>query len=46
VPVLLGEGIPLLPPPATEARLELVRHTVYDTGIVCLQYTVKPAPQA
>jgi dihydrofolate reductase len=45
VPVLLGEGIPLLPPPATEARLELVRHTVYGTGIVCLQYTVKPSDQ-
>lgn len=43
VPVLLGDGIPLLPPPANEARLELIRHTVYGTGIVCLQYAVKTA---
>ncbi|MGA7906088.1 MAG: dihydrofolate reductase family protein [Candidatus Sulfotelmatobacter sp.] len=44
VPVLLGAGIPLLPPPANEAKLELIRHTVYDTGIVCLQYAVKAGP--
>jgi len=43
VPVLLGAGIPLLPPPANEAKLELVRHTVYETGIVSLQYSVKTA---
>jgi dihydrofolate reductase len=41
VPVLLGAGIPLLPPPASEAKLELIRHTAYGTGIVCLQYAVK-----
>jgi dihydrofolate reductase len=41
VPLLLGEGIPLLPPPAGEAKLELVRHTVYRTGIVSLQYAIK-----
>jgi dihydrofolate reductase len=43
VPVLLGAGIPLLPAPANEAKLELIRHTVYDSGIVSLQYAVKPA---
>jgi dihydrofolate reductase len=43
VPVLLGAGIPLLPSPANEAKLELIRHTVYDSGIVSLQYAVKPA---
>jgi len=42
VPVLLGAGIPLLPSPASQAKLELVRHTVYGTGIVSLQYVVKP----
>ena len=41
VPVLLGAGIPLLPPPASEAKLKLIRHTAYSTGIVSLQYAVK-----
>jgi dihydrofolate reductase len=41
VPVLLGAGVPLLPPPANEEKLELIRHTVYGTGIVCLQYAIK-----
>lgn len=41
VPLLLGSGVPLLPPRAGEAKLELVSHTVYDTGIVSLQYAVK-----
>jgi len=39
VPVLLGGGIPLLPPPATKARLKLTRHRVYEkSGIVALEY--------
>ena len=46
VPVLLGAGIPLLPPPANEAKLELVRHTAYSTGIVSLQYAVKAMPRS
>ena len=46
VPVLLGDGIPLLPRPASEAKLELIRHTAYDTGIVCLQYAVKAGSDA
>lgn len=41
VPVLLGAGIPLLPSPSGEAKLELIRHTAYGTGIVTLQYAVK-----
>jgi dihydrofolate reductase len=41
VPVLLGAGIPLLPFRATEVKLELVRHTAYPSGIVCLQYALK-----
>jgi dihydrofolate reductase len=40
VPVLLGGGIPLLPPPAQRAKLELTGHKVYKTGIVSLQYAV------
>jgi dihydrofolate reductase len=42
MPVLLGGGIPLFPPPARRARLELTAHKVYSkTGIVSLQYAVK-----
>jgi dihydrofolate reductase len=42
VPVLLGEGIPLLPPPARQTKLELTGHKVYKTGIVSLEYTIGP----
>ena len=41
IPVLLGEGIPLLAPPAKQASLELTGHKVYKTGIVSLEYAVK-----
>jgi dihydrofolate reductase len=41
IPVLLGEGIPLLPPPARQAKLKLTGHKVYKTGIVLLEYAVK-----
>ena len=41
VPVLLGGGIPLLPPPAAATKLRLTRHRVYPTsGIVSLEYAV------
>lgn len=41
-PVLLGDGIPLLPPPAAQTNLKLTGHKVYDkTGIVSLQYQIK-----
>jgi dihydrofolate reductase len=40
-PVLLGGGIPLLPPPARQAKLKLTDHKVYKTGIVSLHYEVK-----
>jgi len=40
-PVLLGAGIPLLPPPAKQTKLELTGHRVYKTGIVSLRYAVK-----
>jgi dihydrofolate reductase len=43
IPVLLGGGIPLLPPPASQVRLKLARHKVYDkTGTVGLEYEVLP----
>jgi dihydrofolate reductase len=40
IPVLLGGGIPLLPPPADRARLRLTKHKVFKTGIVSLEYDV------
>lgn len=44
IPVLLGGGIPLLPPPAKRAHLKLTRHRIYKTGIVSLEYAVAPGP--
>jgi dihydrofolate reductase len=42
IPVLLGGGVPLLPPPARVAKLHLTGHKVYPkTGIVSLEYAVK-----
>ena len=40
IPVLLGGGIPLLPPPSKKAQLKLTGHKVYKTGIVSLEYAV------
>lgn len=40
VPVLLGGGIPLLPPPADRAKLKLVDHIASETGNVRLTYSV------
>lgn len=41
IPVLIGKGIPLLPPPVRRAKLKLTGHKVYKTGIVSLEYAVK-----
>jgi dihydrofolate reductase len=41
IPVLLGGGISLLPPPANRAKLNLTGHRVYQTGIVSLEYAVE-----
>src|SRR5262245_37289093 len=39
MPVLLGGGIPLFPPPAKPAKLNLTSHKLYPkTGIVLLEY--------
>jgi len=41
IPVLLGGGIPMLPPPANGRRLKLKKHRVYEkTGTVGLEYAV------
>jgi dihydrofolate reductase len=40
-PILLGGGIPLLPPPADRHKLTLTGHRVHKSSIVSLQYAVK-----
>ena len=40
MPVLLGGGIPLLPPPWVQAKLRLANHRIYKTGIVSLEYEI------
>ena len=45
VPVVLGQGIPLLPSPARQTRLTLTSHQVYKkTGTVSLVYDVTAEP--
>jgi dihydrofolate reductase len=46
IPVLLGDGIPLLPAPFKQARLKLTSHKIYKSGIVGLEYSVQPAASA
>jgi dihydrofolate reductase len=42
IPVLLGEGVPLLPGPAKRVRLKLTGHRLYaKTGIMLLEYAVQ-----
>ena len=41
IPVLLGEGIPLLAPPARQTKLKLTGHKIYKTGITSLEYVVQ-----
>ena len=43
IPVLLGDGVPLLAHPAHRAKLMLTQHRVYKTGIVLLEYHVSGA---
>ena len=41
IPVLLGGGLPLLPPPASSAKLKLMNHKVYEkSGTVLLEYVL------
>ena len=42
MPVLLGEGVPLLSPPAMRVVLKLTSHTVHArTGTLSLEYAVQ-----
>ena len=44
IPVLLGGGIPFLPPGGPRASLRLTEHKVYPkTGTVSLEYAVEPS---
>jgi len=43
LPILLGDGIPLLPSPAARRRLTLIRHRAYPGGMVLLEYEVQKA---
>jgi dihydrofolate reductase len=41
IPVLLGDGVPMLPSPAPRTTLSLSRHHLYPkSGIMLLEYTV------
>lgn len=41
IPVLLGGGIPLLPPAASRVKLKLTGHRIYKkSGIVLLEYAI------
>jgi hypothetical protein len=42
VPVLLGEGVPLMAPPTKRVTLKLTGHKLYaKTGTMFLEYAVK-----
>ncbi len=41
MPILLGEGIQLLPSPAKQAKLKLTGHKIYKSGIVSLEYSIQ-----
>lgn len=43
IPVLLGEGLPMLASPAVQQRLSLTSQRVFPSGIVWLEYTVQRA---
>jgi dihydrofolate reductase len=40
IPMLLGAGIPLLPPPYSPTKLRLISHHLYRSGRVSLAYEV------
>jgi dihydrofolate reductase len=46
VPVLLGGGLSLLPPPTGRQSLKLTGQKTYPSGIVLLQYDVVRSPDA
>jgi dihydrofolate reductase len=43
VPILLGGGVPLLPPSSSRTRLQLLETQSYPSGMVTLSYAVREA---
>ena len=42
IPIMLGGGVPALPPPSSRVNLQLVRHQAYPkTGMVGLEYEIR-----
>jgi dihydrofolate reductase len=41
IPVMLGGGVALLPPPAQQTKLKLTSHKIYRSGRVSLAYEVQ-----
>lgn len=42
VPVLLGSGVPMLPPPYLKTTLVLTKHPVYQkSGTMLLEYSIR-----
>ncbi|HEV3163231.1 MAG TPA: dihydrofolate reductase family protein [Isosphaeraceae bacterium] len=44
IPVLLGGGIPLLPPSASRVKLRLAGSKTFKTGIMLLEYAIEYGP--
>ncbi len=44
IPVLLGGGVPLLPPPARQVKLRLIGSKTFKTGILSLEYAIEFRP--
>ncbi len=40
-PIILGEGLPLIPPPSPSAKLEVIRQGMYDNGLIEVHYDVQ-----
>lgn len=41
MPILLGDGIPLLPPPFQALKLKLTNQKIFKSGIVLLDYDIE-----
>jgi dihydrofolate reductase len=41
IPVLLGGGVPLLPPPGKQTKLTLSSHRIYRSGLASLIYAIQ-----
>jgi dihydrofolate reductase len=46
VPILLGDGTPLMPPPYAPTKVALTAHRVYKSGIISMTYELIPQGQS